>query len=71
MEFTTFKDNITALGTAVLGMSETKLDVDYLVISGEDAKVEKDKAGVFAKAWHEVKSFVASFVVDYDGRCVR
>ena len=66
LEFTTFKDNITALGTAVLGMSETKLDVDYLVVSGEDAKVEKDKAGAFAKAWHEIKSFGASFVVDYD-----
>lgn len=66
LEFTTFKDNITALGTAVLGMSETKLDVDYLVVSGEKGEVKKDKAGAFARAWHEIKSFGASFVVDYD-----
>lgn len=66
VEFTTFKDNITALGTAVLNMSETKLDVDYLVISGANAAVEKDEAGMLAKAWHEIKSFAASFVVDYD-----
>ncbi|HKM35613.1 MAG TPA: extracellular solute-binding protein [Lachnospiraceae bacterium] len=66
IEFTTFKDNITALGTAILNMSETKMDVDYLVVSGTDAKVEKDKANGFAKAWHEIKSFFASFVVDYN-----
>ena len=66
LEFTTFKDNITALGTASLNMSETKLDVDYLVVSGTEAEVPVDKAGAFAKIWHEIKSFAASFVVDYD-----
>lgn len=66
LEFTTFKDNITALGTASLNMSETKLDVDYLVVSGTDAEPKKEKANVFQKLWHEVKSFVASFTVDYN-----
>lgn len=66
VEFTTFKDNITALGTAVLNMSETKLDVDYLVVSGIEVSVKKDEARAGAKVWHEVKSFAASFVVDYD-----
>lgn len=66
IEFTTYKDNITALGTATLNMSETKLDVDYLVISGTEGKVKKEKANVFEKMWHEVKSFFASFVVDYN-----
>lgn len=65
-EFTTFKDNVTALGTAALNMSDTKLDIDYLVISGTDVTPEKDKAGAFAKIWHEIKSFVASFFVDYN-----
>ena len=66
LEFTTFKDNITALGTASLNMSETKLDVDYLVISGTGASPKIEKASVFQKLWHEVKSFVASFTVDYN-----
>lgn len=66
VEFVNFKDNITALGTAMLSMSETKLDVDYLVISGVEAEVEKDEASIFASIWHEIKSFAASFVVDYD-----
>lgn len=66
LEFTTFKDNITALGTASLNMSETKLDVDYLVVSGTDVTPKKDKANVFTKLWHETKSFFASFFVDYN-----
>lgn len=66
LEFTTFKDNITALGTASLKMSETKLDVDYLVVTGTGTKPEKDRANGFQKLWHEIKSFAASFVVDYN-----
>ena len=66
LEFINFKDNITALGTAIQNMTEIKLDVDYITISGDGAKVAKDKANVFSKAWHEVKSFVASFIVDYN-----
>jgi ABC-type glycerol-3-phosphate transport system substrate-binding protein len=65
-EFVTFKDNITSLGTASLKMSETKLDIDYLVISGTDTQPKKDKANFFTKAAHEIKSFAASFVVDYN-----
>lgn len=66
LEFVTFKDNITALGTASLNLSETKLDVDYLVVSGTDASPKKDKANIFTKSWHEIKSFFASFFVDYN-----
>ena len=65
-EFTTFKDNITSMGTASLNMSETKLDVDYLVISGTDVTPKKDKANFFMNVVHEIKSFVASFFVDYN-----
>ena len=65
-EFVTFKDNITALGTASLNMSDTQLDVDYLVVSGANAQFKKDKANFFSKLWHETKSFFASFFVDYN-----
>lgn len=66
VEFITFKDNITALGTAALSLGETKLDVDYITIAGVDAKITNDESSFMAKAVHEVKSFVASFIVDYD-----
>jgi ABC-type glycerol-3-phosphate transport system substrate-binding protein len=65
-EFTTFKDNITSLGTASLNLSETKLDVDYIVVSGTDVTPKKDKANFFTKTAHEIKSFIASFFVDYN-----
>lgn len=66
IEFGSFKDNITALGTASLTMSESMMDIDYLVVSGTDAEVPVDKANAFQKIWHEVKSFIASYTVDYD-----
>lgn len=65
-EFVSFKDNITALGTASLNMSETKLDIDYLVVTGTNVKPEADRANFFSKLWHEIKSFFASFFVDYN-----
>lgn len=66
VEFITFKDNITSLGTAQLNMSETKLDIDYITVSGTEASVKHEKANFFTKSWHEIKSFVASFFVDYN-----
>ncbi|MBQ9334149.1 MAG: extracellular solute-binding protein [Lachnospiraceae bacterium] len=65
-EFVTFKDNITSLGTASLNLSETKLDIDYLVINGTDTKPERKQANAFTKLFHEGKSFFASFFVDYN-----
>ena len=66
LEFTTFKDNITALGTAALTLSETKLDIDYIEITGKSVKPKVHKSNVFKAAWHETKSFFASFFVDYN-----
>ena len=65
-EFVTFKDNITALGTAALNMSDTQLDIDYFTVSGTGVVPEKKQANFFSKAWHETKSFFASFFVDYN-----
>ncbi len=66
LEFINFKDNITALGTASLNMSDTKLDIDYITVSGTDAKVKVKKSNFLTQTWHELKSFGASFIVDYN-----
>ena len=66
VNFIDFKNNITSLGTAILNMRETKLDVDYLIVSSGDVSISADKASMFDKVWHEVKSFTASFFVDYN-----
>ena len=64
--FENFKDNITSLGMAMQNMSETKLDVDYIVISGENRKLPAINDGFFQKALHEIRSCWASFHVDYN-----
>ena len=66
IEFSTFKDNITALGTSTLNLTTTRLDVDYVVINGINTEPESDGENIFSKLWHEIKSFVASFFVDYN-----
>ena len=65
-QFSNFKDNITSLGTAMQNMSETKLDIDMIVISGENAPLPKVNDGFLQKASHEIRSAVASYFVDYN-----
>ena len=65
-QFSNFKDNITSLGTAMQNMAETKLDVDMIVISGEDAPLPPIHDGFFEKALHEIRSCATSFTVDYN-----
>ena len=64
--FANFKDNITSLGTAMQNMSESKLDVDYILVTGENAKIPQNGENFFNRLWHEIKSCAASFFVDYN-----
>lgn len=64
--FSNFKDNITSLGTAMQNMSETKLDIDLLIISGENAQLPKVNDGVLQRLAHEIRSCGASYTVDYN-----
>ena len=64
--FANFKDNITSLGTALQNMSESKLDVDLIVITGEKGQIPGVNENFFARAVHEVRSLVTSFFVDYN-----
>ncbi len=64
--FTNFKDNITSLGTAMQNMSESKLDVDLIMITGENVKVPEVHENVFQRIGHEISSCASSFFVDYN-----
>ena len=64
--FGSFKDNITSLGTAMQNMSESKLDVDLIMITGENAKIPSVHENFFESIAHEVRSCVSSFFVDYN-----
>lgn len=61
-----FKDNISALGTSILTMSEAPLDIDYITITGTEAKPDKVKETFASRALHEMRSFMASFFEDYN-----
>jgi len=61
-----FKTNISSLGDSLLALSQSQLDVDYIVISAADAKMPKINENFFVAASHEIRSFFASFFVDYN-----
>ena len=64
--FANFKNNITSLGTAMQNMSESKLDVDLIMVTGENAKVPAVHENFFQSAAHEIRSCASSFFVDYN-----
>ncbi len=62
--FASFKANTTSLASSMLSLTETKLDVDYILVQSSDTKIKKVKPGFFRNAWHEIYSFATSFFVD-------
>lgn len=64
--FTNFKDNITALGTAMQQLGEIKLDVDKVIITADGTKPSREDEGFLARLGHEIRSLYSSYVVNYD-----
>ncbi|MBP5602327.1 MAG: extracellular solute-binding protein [Treponema sp.] len=62
--FQNFKDNTTTLASSMLSLTETKLDIDYIVIQSADDKIKPDKSNFFKNARHEIGSFINSFLYD-------
>nr|AGS52355.1 N-acetyl-D-glucosamine ABC transport system, sugar-binding protein [uncultured bacterium contig00073] len=60
-----FKYNISSLGDSLLSLSESPLDIDYIIISAEDSSLPRIRENFFVAASHEIRSFLASFFVDY------
>ena len=64
MIFSNFKNDITSLSAALLAMTETKLDIDWILVQSADKKVKRQESNFFKKAKHEIVSFVVSLFVD-------
>lgn len=60
--FQNFKDNITSLGSSLLAMTESKLDVDYISIQSSGDRIKPLKLGLFKNVGHEITSFVSSYL---------
>ena len=61
----TFKDNISSLGSWMINIRDIPLQLDRIVLAGHGYDKERYKANFFEKTGHEVKAFVSSFVDDY------
>ena len=67
--FQNFKDNITSMGSAILSLTESKLDIDFIQLDevandGGKNVPAAPKANFANKIKHETVSFFTSFFVD-------
>ncbi|NLW21192.1 MAG: extracellular solute-binding protein [Clostridiales bacterium] len=64
--FVNFKDNITALGTAMQAMSEIKLDIDLVSVHSAGLAPVAGPENALSGLLHEGRSTAISYFVDYD-----
>lgn len=62
----TFKNNITSLSQWIVDNKKQPVKLDYIVFGPEDMELDKAEAGFFKGIWEGTKTFLASFVEDYD-----
>ncbi len=60
-----FKDNIGALGDAILNMRSQPLAVDYLLVAENGAELPAAEPGFLARLSYQVQLFIQSFTRDY------
>ena len=63
---TNLKSYIGTLGTWINSAKSQSITVDYYKITAPGAELGKPASGFFKSLWFELRSFVASFFVDYD-----
>ena len=65
-QFATFKSNISSVGTSIMSLAEAPLDIDLITVTGVNAQPKEVETSFFKSAGHTIRSFIASFTVDYD-----
>ena len=55
------EDNISALGTWIMSISEQPLTIDCIYIHGEETNIEKASTNFFQKLWHEIVMLFGSY----------
>ena len=61
----TFKDNISSLGSWMIEIRNIPLQVDKIIFAGSNVETPRYKANPLEKTAHEVRAFISSFVDDY------
>ncbi|MDR0273029.1 MAG: extracellular solute-binding protein [Clostridiales bacterium] len=65
-QLTNFRQNISAIANATRALTENPLDIDFIVVSGTSAQLPRVKETFLTRASHEIRSFVASFIHDFE-----
>ncbi len=60
-----YNANVSALGTLIILLNAHPLEVDYLIISGEDVDLPRSRANVLEKSWFNFRAFFSTFTTDY------
>ena len=60
-----YKSNISNVASLMLTLQQQPLDVDYLVIMGENASMGETEAGFFENLIYNIRAFLGSFFNDY------
>ncbi|MCQ2448574.1 MAG: extracellular solute-binding protein [Clostridia bacterium] len=63
--FSTYKDNLSSLGTWIQSIMVQPLDLDQLYISPADEKAPESSDSFFKNLWFKIKRFFLSFFQDY------
>ncbi|MCL1823105.1 MAG: extracellular solute-binding protein [Oscillospiraceae bacterium] len=61
-----FKENIAAVGNSLVGLNSSPLDVDWLTASTDGNKLPSVSENIFVTILHEIRSFIATFFIDYN-----
>ncbi len=61
-----FRDNIAALGSWILDSKYQPLQLDYIIIASPEKELPRAQPTFIENQSHEIKSFLSSFVVDYE-----
>ena len=60
-----FKENVSSIGTGINSLSEMPLDIDLIEVTPASKEAPKCEETFLKSAMHEIRVFIASFVVDY------
>ena len=65
-KLSTLRSYISALGTTILSLSESKLNIDYFVVKETGAGWPDDSETFFGSLAHKLRALTASFTTDYN-----
>src|SRR5690606_17572776 len=60
-----YVSNISSLGTLVIMLSSQPIEIDYMVLHQEGAKLPDTQAMFFERTWYDFRAFLATFTTDY------